>query len=88
MTDRTDAVRMILVSLDLKSSLDNDGVHPSFLKLLADELSDPLAIIYNSTLQIDAVTVKWLSSIVVLVYPINAERFVQHLLSERLRLSV
>ena len=45
---------MILISLDPKSSLGNDRVHPRFLKLLADELSDLLAIIYNSSLQTGA----------------------------------
>ena len=67
-TVSSDAVHLILSSLDPNSSLGSDGVHPRFLKFLADELSDPLAIIYNSSLQTGVVPVQWLSSIVVPIY--------------------
>ena len=63
-----DAVCQILLSLNPNSSLGDDGVHPRFLKLLADELSYPLSVIFNSSLQTGVVPVEWLSSIVVPIY--------------------
>ena len=61
-------VHDILSSLNPNSSLGEDGVHPRFLKLLCDNLSFPLTLIYNSSLQTGIVPVEWLCSVVVPIF--------------------
>ena len=58
-------VESLLNELDPNSALGGEGVHPRFLKVLRSDLSVPLSINFNSTLQSGSLPTKGLSSIVI-----------------------
>ena len=61
-------VESVLNSLDPNSSLGEDGIHPRMLKALAVQLSFPLSIIFNNSIQSGILPYEWLSSIVIPLY--------------------
>ena len=62
----------VLMSLDSNSSMGEDGIHPRFLKQLAEQLSVPLCILFNSSLQTGILPDLWLSSLVVPIFKKNS----------------
>ena len=63
-----DQVFEILSGLDGNSSMGSDGVHPRLLKRLAGDLSLPLSLIFNRSLQEGVLPKEWLNSLVVPIY--------------------
>ncbi|RMC16602.1 hypothetical protein DUI87_06539 [Hirundo rustica rustica] len=43
------AVRELLTCLDIRKSMGPDGIHPRVMRELADELAEPLSIIYHQS---------------------------------------
>ena len=58
----------VLCGLDPGSSMGSDAMHPRLLRSLASELSLPLAIIFNSSLNTGILPVEWRSSMVVPIF--------------------
>ena len=61
-------VESIICSINLNSSMGEDGIHPRFLYSLRDILSIPLSIICKSSLQTGILPAQWLISIVVPIF--------------------
>ena len=58
----------ILLQIDVNSSGGYDGVPPRFLRELAPQLSVPLTIIFNESLQNGALPDEWLRSVIVPIF--------------------
>ena len=61
-------VKEVLELLDVNTSTGHDEIHPRFLKVLAHELSVPLAIMFNQSIDEGRLPSEWLSSIVVPIF--------------------
>ena len=69
-----DDVSKALRSLDSNSSMGGDNIHPRLLKSLSEQLSVPLSIIFNSSLQEGVLPDEWLLSIIVPIFK-NSSRY-------------
>ncbi|RMC22412.1 hypothetical protein DUI87_00726 [Hirundo rustica rustica] len=54
-----EAVKELLRSLDVPKSMGPDGIHPRVMRELADELAEPLSIIYHQSWLTDEVPDDW-----------------------------
>ena len=63
-----DMVENSINGLDANSSMGGDGIHPKFLKSLANKLFFPLCIIFNNSLNCGQLPNSWKRSIVVSIY--------------------
>ena len=63
-----ESVRKVLEKLDPNKSVGEDGVHPRFLSVLADDLAVPLSIIFKNSFLSRELPARWLSSIIVPIY--------------------
>merc|ERR1711867_265730 len=61
-------VKAVFSETDVNSSGGLDGVHPRFLKEMATLLAEPLASLYNDSLQNGVLPEEWLKSIVVPIF--------------------
>ena len=61
-------VESLLNELESNSGMGGGGVHPRFLKVHRSDLSVPLSVIFNSSLQSGSLLTQWLSSFVILIF--------------------
>ena len=57
-----------LMEVDPNTGMGNDGIHSRLLKMLASDLSVPLAMIFSKSLETGVLPPEWLNAIVVPVY--------------------